>query len=248
MSRDSRQDSKVNVRAGGATKTLSGRGRGVNPFVLSAVLGALALGVLPAAAKRPAHAAPPQSKTVADTGSAPRAAAPAARADTAPMRAFLARAKRMKDQGKLDLSRPREVTIEADRAEDGTLSNAAVTGASAADANFRRLAQDFVSSLNESRSLRPLKDVSRVRMTFALDGQRFTMHTASETPSEARADEMARGYRVMVNAGRIIKRGTDTAVVLNNMKISASGKRLLMSLDMPREQMGNILLKQITPN
>ena len=85
-------------------------------------------------------------------------------------------------------------------------------------------------------------------MNFALDTERFRAETASAAPSEARAAEMARGYRVFVNAGRLMRRGTDEGAVLNNMKVSASGKQLLMNLDMPREQLGNILLRQITPN
>src|SRR3712207_9182216 len=93
--------------------------------------------------------------------------------------------------------------------------------------------------------LQALDTVSHVRMTFSLDAETFSLRTASDTPSEARAEEMARGYRVMVNLGRLARRGTDEGAVLNNMKISSSGKQLVMNLDMPREQMGNILLRQI---
>jgi hypothetical protein len=53
---------------------------------------------------------------------------------------------------------------------------------------------------------------------------------------------------MLINAGRLMKRGTDEGALLSGMKVSASGKQLLMNLDMPREQMGNILMRQITPN
>ena len=59
---------------------------------------------------------------------------------------------------------------------------------------------------------------------------------------------MARGYRVLVNAGRLVRRGTDEGALLNRTKVSSNGKQLLMTFDMPREQLGNILLRQITPN
>jgi hypothetical protein len=85
-------------------------------------------------------------------------------------------------------------------------------------------------------------------MTFTLDGQRFTAETASETPTEARAEEMARGYRMMLNVARMMRRGSPESPVLNNMKISSSGKQLVMNLDTTREAMGNLLLKQVTPN
>ncbi|MDT5158828.1 MAG: hypothetical protein QOH51_3185 [Acidobacteriota bacterium] len=166
----------------------------------------------------------------------------------APIKAFLARSKRLHEQGKLDLSKPQTIIVEGERQQDGTLTGIEITGESAADPSFRVVAQDFVTSVNESRALAFLDDVSRVRMTFTLDGERFRAVTASDTPSEQRAEEMARGYRMMVNFGRMAKRGTDEGAVLSNMKVSASGKQLLMNLDMPREQMGNLLLRQITPN
>jgi hypothetical protein len=85
-------------------------------------------------------------------------------------------------------------------------------------------------------------------MTFTLDGERFTAHTASDTPSAARAEEMARGYRMMLNIGRMMRRGTPEGAVLAGMKLSSSGKQLVMNLDTTREAMGNLLLKQVTPD
>ncbi|MDQ3805589.1 MAG: hypothetical protein M3416_17385 [Acidobacteriota bacterium] len=207
-------------------------------FARAAVLGAFVLGVLPASGV----------VVFAQAQKVDAAARKPAKINMAPFRAFLARSRRLKEQGKLDLSKRQALTVEVDRAEDGTLSNAVITGASAANPHFRAVAQDFVQSLSESRALQPLEGVSRVRMTFTLDGDSFTAHTASETPSAARAEEMARGYRVMLNVARMVRRGTPEAPILNNMKISASGKQLVMNLDTTREAMGNLLLKQVTPN
>lgn len=207
----------------------------------AAVVGAFVLGVLPAGAEGLAFA---QKATAGVSADVKRPG----KINMAPFRAFLGRSKRLMDQGKLDLSKRRVLTVEADRADDGTLSNHVVTGESAADPHFRAVAQDFVQSLSESRALQPLEGVSRVQMTFTLDGERFTAVTASETPSEARAEELARGYRMMLNVARMMRRGTPEAPVLTGMKISANGKQLLMNLDTTREAMGNLLLKQVTPN
>lgn len=208
-----------------------------------AVLGAFVLGLLPGAAEVFAQAQ--KAGAVADAG----ARAPdSAKVDMAPIRAFLARSRRLHAQGKLDLSKPQAIAVEGDRQADGTLAHVSITGDSSADPNFRRLAEDFVASVNQSHALQFLDDVSHMRMTFTLDGERFRADTVSDTPTEQRADEMARGYRMLVNIARVAKRGTDEGAILNNMKLSSSGKQLLMSLDMPREQMGNILLRQITPN
>jgi hypothetical protein len=226
-----------------------------------AVLGAFVFGVLPASvtglaqAQKAGASGGAGMKKTAKTGGVksaeakPESAKPAStKVDIGPIRAFIARAKTLNDAGKLDLSKPQTITVEGDRQTDGTLTNVEITGESAANPEFRRVADDFVASVNQSHALKFLDEVSRMRMVFTLDGERFRAETASDTPSAERADSMARGYRMMLNFGRMAKRGTDDAAIMSGMKISSSGKQLVMNLDMPREQMGNILLRQITPN
>lgn len=237
-----------------------GRGGAAYLFARFAVLGAFVLGIAPggwavlaqarrsgvatdAGVKKPAK--PETPKAVAAQADP---SGPAGKPNSKPIKAFLARSKRLHEEGKLDLSKPRSIVVAGDRQQDGTLTNVQITGDSAADPTLRAVAQDFVTSVNDSHALAFLTDVSRMSMTFSLDGERFKALTASDAPSEARAEEMARGYRMFVNAGRLMRRGTDEGALLSGMKISASGKQLLMNLDMPREQMGNILLRQITPN
>ena len=241
-----------------------GRADAARVLARFAVLGAFVLGVFPGG--RAALLAQTRKTSggvaAADAGvkktaktEAPKAEGPKdgtklenTRVNVKPIKAFLARSKQLHEQGKLDLSKPQTLVVEGDRREDGTLTGVQITGESAADPTLRAVAQDFVSSVNESHTLAFLSDVSRVRMTFTLDGERFKALTASDTPSEQRAEEMARTYRMLVNAGRLVKRGTDEGAVLSGMKVSSSGKQLLMNLDMPREQMGNILLRQVGPN
>lgn len=242
----------------------SQQGRGDSAHVLArfAVLGAFVLGVLPGAGpafaqarkaaggagvKKTAKTEAPKAGADAAGAEGPRAGG-ARKTNVAPIKAFLARSKRLHEQGKIDLSKPQSIVVEGDRQEDGTLTGVRISGDSAADPTMGAVARDFVASLNDSRALAFLNDVSHVSMTFVLEGERFRALTASDAPSEARAEEMARGYRMLINVGRLARRGTDEGAILNNMKVSASGKQLIMNLDMPREQMGNILLRQITPN
>jgi hypothetical protein len=235
-----------------------GRGEAARLFARFAVLGAFVLGVAPGGWAALAQAPKTNGVAATDAGvkktskaEAPKAERPKAegtKVNVKPIKAFLARSKRLHEQGKLDLSKPQSIVVVGDRQEDGTLTNVQITGESASDPTLRAVAQDFVASVNDSHALAFLTDVSRVSMTFTLDGERFKALTASDAPSEARAEEMARGYRMLLNVGRLAKRGTDEGALMNGMKVSASGKQLLMNLDMPREQMGNILLRQITPN
>ncbi|HEX8687830.1 MAG TPA: hypothetical protein VF654_15080 [Pyrinomonadaceae bacterium] len=228
-----------------------------------AVLGAFVLGLVPggrtalAQARKGGAAAAPEAtapgvkktaKTEAPKAGPEKVKTEGGKVDVKPIKAFLARSRRLHEQGKLDLSKPQTIVVEGDRREDGTLTGVQITGDSAADPALRAVAQDFVASVNDSHALAFLSDVSRVRMEFTLDGERFRALTASDAPTELRAEERARGYRMLINAGRLMKRGTDEGALLSGMKVSSSGKQLLMNLDMPREQMGNILLRQITPN
>jgi hypothetical protein len=234
-----------------------GRGEAARLFARFAVLGAFVLGVAPggwaalAQARKSGVAATDSGVKKTSKSEAPRGEGPKSegtKVNVRPIKAFLARSKKLHEEGKLDLSKPQSINVAGDRQADGTLTNVQITGESAADPQLRAVAQDFVSSVNDSHALAFLSDVSRVSMTFTLDGERFKAQTASDAPSEARAEEMARGYRMLLNVGRLAKRGTDEGALMNGMKVSASGKQLLMNLDMPREQMGNILLRQITPN
>ncbi len=232
-----------------------GRGEAARLFARFAVLGAFVLGVAPGGWAALAQARRGDGGVAATTDSGvkktAKAEAPkpeAVKVNVKPIKAFLARSKKLHEAGKLDLSQPRSVVVEGLRERDGTLTNVQITGESASDPALRAVAQDFVASVNDSHALAFLSDVSRMTMTFTLDGERFKAVTASDAPTEARAEEMARGYRMLINAGRLMRRGTDEGALLSGMKVSASGKQLLMNLDMPREQMGNILLRQITPN
>lgn len=236
-----------------------GRGEAARLFARFAVLGAFVLGIVPGGWAALAQArksgggvattdagVKKTSKSETPKGEGPESGG--TKVNTKPIKAFLARSKRLHEEGKLDLSKPHSIVVVGDRQQDGTLTNVQITGDSAADPALRAVAQDFVNSVNDSHALAYLSDVSRVSMTFTLDGERFKALTTSDAPSEARAEEMARGYRMFLNVGRLAKRGTDEGALMSGMKVSASGKQLLMNLDMPREQMGNILLRQITPN
>ena len=238
-----------------------GRADAARMLARFAVLGAFVLGFVPggraalAQARKAGGGATPEAATTGVKKTAktetPKAEKPKSentKVDVKPIKAFLGRSRRLHEQGKLDLSKPQTIVVEGDRQNDGTLTGVQITGESASDPALRAVAQDFVTSINDSHALAFLSEVSRVRMTFTLDGERFKALTTLDAPSEPRAEELARGYRMFINAGRLMKRGTDEGALLSGMKVSASGKQLLMNLDMPREQMGNILIRQITPN
>lgn len=238
--------------------------RGASSLVRYAVLGAVALSVLPASAANLPHAAQEKPKRQGGAGSKQSAkrqrqsaaAAPAAdnnakpipRANVRPFKDLLAKGKALYDAGRLDLTGTLDVSFEADRAEDGTLANVVLTGGSAGNPELMGLSKDFMNAVSESRILSFFENARRVRMSLALGGQNVSATTNIEFDSEERARETAVGYGTLLTFARFKEKGTHAGVVWNSIKVSSSGKQLAFKLEMTREAAGNLLLQQITPN
>ncbi|HVF51665.1 MAG TPA: hypothetical protein VNA19_16390 [Pyrinomonadaceae bacterium] len=161
---------------------------------------------------------------------------------------ILLKGRRMAERGELRLDRPVELNLEADRDDDGTLANVIVGGSSLGDDKLRELLNDFAVALSASRVLGRLEEARHVWMTLRLDAATLSASFATEYPTEQRASERARGYGGLLAIARLLKKERAESVVYQNMKISSSGKRLAIKLEMSREAAGNLLLKQITPN
>ena len=207
-----------------------GQGAAVRAVVGSLVLCAV-IGSLTATAPTAAHA---------QNGKGPRV-------NTAPLRDLLAKARRMQPYGGLlDPVETFEMTVEAERASDGTLSNARISTTPALGAGLHALAEEFVTALSDSRLLHVFDDARQLQLNIRLDQQTLAGSLAFEAATPERAAELARGYNVLLTLGRL--RGGPREVVLNNMTVSSSGKQLSMRLEMSREAAGNLLQKLLPPN
>jgi hypothetical protein len=206
-------------------------------LVLYAVLGTMSLGI--AAQKSGA-----QPQEVNDTRQGVRIR----RIDPHPFHELLAQGRRMHERGEIKLTDRIELNIEADRNDDGTLSNVSIRQLASQNESLDRLARGFVDALNASRALEVLEETRHLRVAFRLDESKMSVRVLSEAVSAERASQLAQGYGGLVVLGRIAKRGMDEGVVYNNMTVSSSGKQLVFKLEMSRAALGNLLLKQITPN
>jgi hypothetical protein len=163
------------------------------------------------------------------------------RVDARPFRDLLSKARRMTAAGQLNPSADYfTFTVEAARNPDGTLGGARLTEVAAANGRWRGLTEEFVRVLSDSRALAHLEGVERVTLTVSL-GQRFAAELAADSADEARAARHANAFGVLLAVARDSQSGQPGVEVLNNMRVSASGKRLLMKLDMSREEVGNLL-------
>jgi hypothetical protein len=171
------------------------------------------------------------------------------RPNTKPLQDFLTNVRSRYRSGELSLDGAFELSIEGERLADGTLTDVVFSGNPKAEANLKPLALEFVQLLNADRMLAFLGDeAGHVSMRLRFDDERVSVRMENEFATDERAREKAHGYGNLLGLARFVKRGRPEAVVLNNLTASANGKQLVLSLEMSRESLGNLLFKQITPN
>jgi hypothetical protein len=196
-----------------------------------------------------ALAAPARAQVAqAESPNAPQGAetAPVPKVNLSPFRDLLAKALRLRADGSLTAEDTFDFAVEADRAEDGTLRNVELGGASAGNDHWRELVKDFVAAVSNSRLLAEFKDALHIHMRFRLDAQTSLASLNFEAPSETRAQQLARGYDALVHLASLQQRGANSAAVLNSLQVSASGKQFAVKLEMSRERLGNLLRQSLS--
>jgi hypothetical protein len=157
---------------------------------------------------------------------------------------LLVKYKDLRDKGELDLNGPVEMTIEADRNPDGTLSNVMVIRKSG-DPKLIEATKDFVAALSASGALDFLEGTEHLILTLKLDGAEVAISASTEVASDAEARQKATGYNALLFIGATARSGRDEATIMKNTKVTASGKQITVSFNLPRSAIGEMLKKQI---
>ncbi len=162
--------------------------------------------------------------------------------NTRPFKDLLAAAKKMRDEKKLNLDGVIELTVEADRAPDGKLTNAKVSD-KRGDKTLERVALEFIAALSDSGVLDFLEGTTHLKVTVRLDSSNVEVVAATEVDSEDRARQLERTFGGMIVLGRIVKRGQDEEVYYNHTQVSSKEKEVSVKFSMPRAEMGAMLSK-----
>lgn len=157
---------------------------------------------------------------------------------------LLVKYKEMKDKGELNLDNPVEMIIEADRNPDGTLRNVRINRKSG-DPKLQEAAESFVQALSASGVLDFLEGTEHLVLTIKLDGSQMNFTAESEMASAAEARQKALGYNALLVGGALLKSGRDEATIMSNTKVTASGKQLTVSFNLPRAAITEMIKKQI---
>jgi hypothetical protein len=162
--------------------------------------------------------------------------------NTRPFKDLLAEAKKRKDRGELNLNGQIELTVEADRSDDGKLINAVVKD-KRGDKKLEAVALDFVAALSDSGVLDFLEGTKHLRLIARVDDQNVEVIASTEVESEERARQMEKGFSLLIVGGRIAKRGKDEEIYYNHTQVSSKDKEVSVKFSMPRAEMGALLSK-----
>ncbi len=167
--------------------------------------------------------------------------------NTRPFKDLLAEAKKKKDRGELNLNGQIELTVEADRGDDGKLVNAVVKD-KRGDKKLEAIALDFVAALSDSGVLDFLEGTKHIKLTAKVDEQNVEVIASSEVESEQRARQMEKGFSLLIVGGRIAKRGKDEEIYYNHTQVFSKDKEVSVKFSMSRAEIGALLSKQIAEN
>jgi len=151
----------------------------------------------------------------------------------------------MKDAGEINLEGTIEMTVEADRGEDGVLTNVEITGGAASDEKMKQLAKDFVSALSDSKILAALKGTKHIVMKLKLDAEQVDVRVTSDMASAEEASRMASGYNGLLFIGAVSKKGKDEEQIFKSVKVTTEQKQIVLTFNMPRKDAGALVSKLI---
>ncbi|MFN2483260.1 MAG: hypothetical protein ABR554_17510 [Pyrinomonadaceae bacterium] len=163
--------------------------------------------------------------------------------NTKPFEDLLAQGKKMKDEGEIDLTGTLEMSVEADRRDDGKLEHVEITGESASDPKLHQLAKDFISALSDSELLKVLDGTRHVRMKVRLDDREVSVRVMTEMESADLASKKTNAYNGMLWIGAMSKKGKDEEAIFKSVKIKNEAKQVVLTFQMPRKDAGALLSK-----
>ena len=186
--------------------------------------------------------------------------------DILPLTNTLSSAKQALDNGEVDLTKLIELTITADCAADGSLTNINVRpgkitspAKSVTQPKTRKgkpdrqpaaskqvqLLKEFAQALASSGALRFLRGAKQLQVFVRLDDATVGIDAAVEMKSAADATRLANGYSFLLVAGRIARRDYDEAAIYNATGIKARGANIDVKVQASRALVAKLLARKL---
>jgi len=165
---------------------------------------------------------------------------------------FAKYAEDQKNAGKLDLDKPFEVVIEAELDNNAKLVNPRFTKKTG-DPNLIDLFGRMVSALNDSGFLVYLKPISKdnpnatVKFTIKQGETEVLASVESEASSSDSARVLAKALNAALVFGAGSRAGKDEEVLMKNTNATPDGKKIVVNFSMPRQNLVDMIKKQLEP-
>lgn len=159
-----------------------------------------------------------------------------------PFKDAIAKWKKKKDAGELDVSGSVEIVVTADRKPDGSLYNIEPKVLKG-DVKLREVVLDFIAALSDSHALVFLKDTNRLVLTVKANESLVTASAASEADSEARASQMAKAFNLLVWGASLSEK--DEAIYWKSSSVTSRGKDVIINFSMSRATASALIAKQV---
>ena len=160
-----------------------------------------------------------------------------------PFEDLLAQGKKLKDAGEIDLTGTLEMSVEADREDDGKLTHVEITDDSPTDPKLHQLAKDFISAVSDSQLLKVLDGTRHLHLKVRLDDKEVSVRVMTELESADLASKKTNAYNGMLWLGALSKKGKDEEAIFKSVKISNEEKQVVLTFQMPRKDAGALLSK-----
>jgi hypothetical protein len=163
--------------------------------------------------------------------------------NTMPFEDLALRSKKLIEQGKLDATATVEVSVVAERDDDGTLKPETIrfTWVSSNDETVTTLAHQLVAAVSQSKMLSVLEGAKRVRMALKLDRQNVSIRMSVEMASEEHAQSYAISYETLLSVARHAKEGMPEGELYKSLKFNNDDRQLVVTFEMPTQALCKII-------
>lgn len=161
--------------------------------------------------------------------------------NTAPIKAQVQRLYDAKQEGKLELPEGKlKVGVAGSIKADGTLADCRIIIPSGLP-DIDKAALAILDAVSESHALGPLNEITSLSMILNID-ERAELTVVGFTPNEQAARNIVNLANAAILYARIKKADEPAAMVMiNNLKVSYTGKRVQAVISMPREKASTTL-------
>jgi len=146
----------------------------------------------------------------------------------------------------IDINAPFQIEVTGDLDESGKLVNPALVIRPGSNEKMTEIAKEAVLAFGSSQLLKPLYDIGgrNIKIILAQNQTELQALIFTETDSENRARALVSMLNLYLKNLKV-KEGTDEAILMKNVEISAQGKTLIINFLIPNDEKNQMVRKNL---